>query len=1423
MRIISKIKDVYYNLKLKKAKRYFSDGSIEQSVNILEDILDCHLEAPSILLSVYLSDILSGSDKRISDVALLYEKHQSLKGECIGFANRLAVIGQIRLFINYCQALYSKGIDELMNQFVASAMKFVIEESNHIDSLLTLTNNTSLLRSLSESILVEAQASYTQSKDLKKSERLCLLIKPYLSSQEFYGLYSNVRFDLIVQDDITEESARKLNVLFDDIKTTYRLSDNTVESFVQKSLNLARRLFEQKNYFIALFVSRRFIENNPQARKIYADSALNMYIVSDSRVGAIESEILYKCLGEEDSVLVNSLEPFIPYSTHRQKYIAVVISELTELVAARTRQQKQKQAAQLFNRAWDLTSDVSLIKEVLSIGSSDSRIYFASLIIKSDKNFISNSSNLQCFLDGLSKLDNVEFVVTALENLLDNGRDVKFDYEIQIYRLAKAAKDRSRKRVEIIERGLAKIQTQGLYETEASYLDDYIDGGSYDLRFAKRISSSLIGHIDSAEILISKILIDEADESQDFAIRENCLREALSLMKEHSKLFNSLACKSLLKQIEGKITQLVLDLYTKRQYIAIELLYLLRDNNLSWFDTYASLYLDFIQNEEGTEEIASKIIDIITEGAGVASKLVDDKLWSKYVSVKRFVVSSKNNDNIDDAILEFENLYSVLDTLCRSENKEELKKDVSSILVSMLLLRAKNYEKGKVYDKAIGDYNRIVNLSEAYPAIKARIFICKLKDGQSFSNTDKAEIDDLLSEKKNSKYQQDLAYRWCIYLMSLGQLEKAEDINERILGTDSEIAQICNEERINAQQCILDELNEQIRKLNDSELTAEEAIAFGKSLSIRLKDISLIVNVTTQKSSVLKETIRIYAIEEFYKQGDYIQSFNGLKIYDSSYLSDPIALRNMAIMSLNAAENGLLTETNYKELLAIWATAIYQQKIFVDSLNYTSWDNPYTFTLESALGKLDNNVELPNNVNYDNPSENRVISILEVQKALLSRMEVAIQDNCEYQQFLLSQLEAMDKLAEQNLDESCELVAPYMLEISNVYKKNMSKALEIEVEKHYENWEAILEIGHLYGLNNGDFNKYALALDALNTAITSIERKQKIDIISSFSTSQISRIKEFDGLKNKLISSVATVINNDISQNIEYIKFYYEYGVAVKNIGDDTLAFMFSNYINQQVVKALNNKTQTLAKGASILFEIYDFCKCNPHVKRNLENIVEALIHNYISEGDEGNLTVLNNALTVTREFDPAVVKSLKGDGDVPEEMLVLLFSSNESRFNMLKAKIGGKSSIIQNQFTATATKMSVIKVQMELSKIVEQVNNNTINKCDALQKVYNIYKNNKNNDSVCKNLATLIPMCIMEYVIPDKYGRSKVEAVLDSLKLNVSVTFRIHNSEIGDAYTMIWNQLPFNARIAIESNPGVLNEQGQSLKKGLDYLKALR
>ena len=55
---------------------------------------------------------------------------------------------------------------------------------------------------------------------------------------------------------------------------------------------------------------------------------------------------------------------------------------------------------------------------------------------------------------------------------------------------------------------------------------------------------------------------------------------------------------------------------------------------------------------------------------------------------------------------------------------------------------------------------------------------------EQISLNDEFQIDELLKNSRDKQYQKDLAYRWCLYLIKNSQIERAEDINTRILGND---------------------------------------------------------------------------------------------------------------------------------------------------------------------------------------------------------------------------------------------------------------------------------------------------------------------------------------------------------------------------------------------------------------------------------------------------------------------------------------------------------------------------------------------------------------------------------------------------------------------------------------------------------------
>lgn len=1404
MGLISWIKGQYNDYKFQKAKGLIENGDTTEAINILEDILESHAEAPQALLGVYHSLMLKGNKACVASAANLCGRFGGLKADSVKFV-RSAKMQSRLLRIDYCQALFGKGVTVLESDFVNASVSY-IRDFNSITDLKSLSKNTTLLFSLSKALLTEAANSYKQ-KNLSESLRLCDLVKPYLSNHEFCELYANVRFDSIASKKITESTIKELSGVLDYAKK--KLREKAIVDISCKGIEYARNFFNSKDFASSLLVSQHFVDKYSDAKKIYVDSALGLYSLSSKEQSLVDPGTLCACLGE-GLALISGLEPFLHYSTYREKYSSLVEAELKKLA------QKDSVAAQnLLQRAWKFAPTAQLIKAVFCVGTEAGKRAFVDFIISS-KDMLSSQAILNVFVDEIIKFSSFDtFVVKTLEKLLDQGKDVRVQYEKLILAYSRRATNK-KEAIECIQRALKRVRTNNLYSAKANYLRDYIESGIYDSAFALAVAESLVGGHGLAEVLIAHILLDESVKAPKDDIKEEKLRKALGFYKKHNTVFDAGAYEQLLPRIERLFSNLAKKIYPSNNSHAIELLYLLRDNNLSWYNTYATLFLDSIQKVQESEKLATEIFDVISRGNN-RSTLLQGELWAKFVSVKMHICSKEEND----AINEMSDLQNVIYSQCATTNKDELVKVVNKRLCDLLFSRGKKAEVGNLYDAAISDYEYILKLAENFKDAKERLFICKLKSGQKILREDEEQISALLSHKSNRPSQRDLAFRWCIFLLSRGNFKMAESVSSTILDNDSEILQICQEEKINSEQRKLDVLNKKIRQLNESVLSPEDAISLGRSLSKTLDEIKLIVQVSSQKSEVLKESIRLYAIEQFYKKGDALKCLGGLKVQDSTYLSDPIALRNIAIMSLIAAENGQLNKDNYKELLALWATAIYQQRIFVKSLDFTSWDDPYTFSLESALGKLDevDDENLPDNVNYDIPDGSHVVSILDVQKSLISRMEKAIEDDDVFLSFFSLQLEAMNLLASQDLDQPCVVVAPYLASISTKYMKEIEYALSYEASQYYDNWEEILKVGNLYGLAKGDFSRYSSALKLKDSIVLATKNKRNL----AAACVGVSTMKDFDSLFSEVVSEITTSMNKDIAQEVPYRTFDANFREAVRAVGDDTLTFLYSNYINQQAVKSLNEDMETLAQVSPVLFGVYEFSKCNPHLKRNVENIVEALIHNYITNGDDGNLPVLDKVLSSTREFDPIVVKALNGSGSVPEDMMILLFSSNEKRFADLKSRIGRKSIAIQRQFDATATKVGEMKLQLELSEIVQKVNNNSMCKCDALEQIYNLYRFHKDDARICQNLASLILMCVMEYIIQDKAGRKKVRTALNALKLNMSSTFRSNNSGIGQAYNMLWNQLPYNVRSAIQNSPSTLNDQGKSLKEGLDYLNALR
>lgn len=259
---------------------------------------------------------------------------------------------------------------------------------------------------------------------------------------------------------------------------------------------------------------------------------------------------------------------------------------------------------------------------------------------------------------------------------------------------------------------------------------------------------------------------------------------------------------------------------------------------------------------------------------------------------------------------------------------------------------------------------------------------------------------------------------------------------------------------------------------------------------------------------------------------------------------------------------------------------------------------------------------------------------------------------------------------------------------------------------------------------------------------------------------------------------------------------------------------MFGNHINQCVVGELNDEKLDLATGLEDMVSVYEVAKNCSRLKDNIGNVIEALIGKYVTEEKSTDLSTLKTVLSKTgREFEPNVEKTLT------EQVVMVAVISD--RLDSIKglATISANSESLRLRLSHIKDEAEEASINLQLSQIVDEVNKNEIPYYSALQKVYPLYEAHQNNKRVCENLCTLVGMCIREYVIPDKDGKSTVMTVFNKLKYKKSTIYKSCASSLREERENILNSLPYDARSLLTGGTvygSTLNAEGIRLKNVL-------
>lgn len=1093
-------------------------------------------------------------------------------------------------------------------------------------------------------------------------------------------------------------------------------------------------------------------------------------------------------------------------NTIYNKYISTSISVVKEMT-------EKDIALSEFSKVWKKNQDAKLLAEFVN----DKYPFFKEVTeflvewFTVSKRLVATQKE---FFDCIFAFKDYSYALDIFERLDAKGMNVHTPYVAVILKTIPTLEADGK--LQLINRGLSKFADANLFQEKHDVATFLIING--DLEKAKSVLQELIGHHKDAEPSLAWVAYKNYKKVQSLDKKEEYLTECLSFDTKHSNPFDQETYKpTFVKALKSFID--VIDKHVKTDNIieARRLCLSLKLYSSDWYEKYLVIVAGYLSKIAASNEIAASIyscFDTLSANEVDIKKLNSDIIIGLWDSLFQAELTKALEMTYEDSTSHLQKLCTYVSENCYADKEKELLKNINSELV--VIHKTEGYKQEGVgnIDKAISSYNRLSSIGDVRTKTwaKIRTTICQLKKGTSLNEEDVLKV---LSYVGFAKEKKDLSYRYCIWLIKNTSAKNALDFIKEHLPNEDELIDICNNEYIVEAEASLAELNASIEDMTTGKMSLSDATKLASKIDSYDATISPYLENVHSKIISLKESIQSYILSKSFEEGDYKLALKLLKDTGVSWFLDDIYLRNVAIACLGIAENGLLNKLNYKEVISYWLTAVYRDQLFVQSLDYTSWDDSYTFTLDNSMGgsKDESFDTLPDNVNFDEAIEGSVISICEVQQSLLGRFEASIEslDNF-YRQFYDTQKDAMDSLVKLNLDHPCMIAAPYLANNTRKCINEIKGTLDYEYD-NYGN-ENILKVGLMYNLTSGVYGDYKTATTAIDDCSKAILTKSVVQVNSAFCDSAIDSIREFPDLYSSFVANLQNALSSLIKDEADYKTVMSLFIPICRLINDSTIAYMFGNHINQCVVGELNDEKLDLATGLEDMVSVYEVAKNCSRLKDNIGNVIEALIGKYVTEEKSTDLSALKTVLSKTgREFEPNVEKTL-----TEQVVMVAVISDHLDSIKGL-ATISANSESLRLRLSHIKDEAEEASINLQLSQIVDKVNNNKILYYSALQKVYSLYEVHQNNKRVCENLCTLVGMCIREYVIPDKVGKSTVMTIFDKLKYNKSTTYKSCASSLREERENILGSLPYEARRLLTGGTAygsTLNAEGIRLKNAL-------
>ena len=493
----------------------------------------------------------------------------------------------------------------------------------------------------------------------------------------------------------------------------------------------------------------------------------------------------------------------------------------------------------------------------------------------------------------------------------------------------------------------------------------------------------------------------------------------------------------------------------------------------------------------------------------------------------------------------------------------------------------------------------------------ARIAICKLKSKPK----DIEFVSFVEYNKADTKYIHDFYYRYVLYLLKKESYTDADTILKTQLNLPSKtiesLRELLKTKQVKLALIQVEEINNTIDRLYEKSFPVDDVKDLYENIDSRINDIKALVPDVGVKLSDIRPSLFNRLLSYYIAEEQFGNGINLIQKYPS-FWETPELLKNLGICCYWYTAKGNISDKNYRIIISNWLTSVYSDRVILKSMENTTWDDNYTFTLTDAIGSnYQNHSDLPTNVNYEDLSDTN-ISIGSTQRELLRQFESLLHNSISdtslsktVHDFYSEQKEAIEKIV-LVIASDVVFAAPYFAKSFGINETIIEELDNDFVE--YSNEES-LEAGVPYLKNNSDtyVREFATAKETISTMVSAI-RNGKLNELKSVCTDK----------KKELIEKYESV-NSSLEDSL-FNAFTYKIN---KDSKDETLIPLM-----EECIGFVDDNEKLRAQCSNYIHDYCDaFWKTKPAVKL-LELMIKSMKHNPSNYRAGKSITVLiNNVL----------------------------------------------------------------------------------------------------------------------------------------------------------------------------------------------------